>query len=87
MPKLLAGNAFRGKSGNYAGFMLNGEACLRRCPKPRDPRTEAQRQVREAFREIGEIAETINYGVLRPYTFPRPRGISAYDHMTEINAP
>jgi hypothetical protein len=87
MPKLLPSDAFIGKLGRYTGFNLDGVTCLRTCPKPFDPQTPAQMQVRDAFKEIGEIAETINCGILRPYTFPRPRGLSAYDHMTEINGP
>jgi hypothetical protein len=37
------------------------------------------------FRQVGDTAQTINYGILRPYTFPRPRKWSAYDQMTKIN--
>jgi hypothetical protein len=87
MPKFSLHNAFKGRSGAYVGAECAGVPYFRRYRIPRDPRTPAQRTVRATFREITEIAQTINYGILRPYTFPRPRHLSPYNQMTKINAP
>jgi hypothetical protein len=79
--------AFKGKAGRYVGSSSCGVPYFKRYVKPYDPKTPAQTGVRSAFKRITDVAQTINYGVLRPYTFPRPRKWSAYDHMTKINAP
>jgi hypothetical protein len=78
---------FTGRAGQFNGSTYNGTPYIKRYRNAANPNTPAQRQVRMAFKQIGEIAEYINCGILQPYTFPKPRKWSAYDEMTRINAP
>jgi hypothetical protein len=80
-------NAFKGRVGAFVGETYNGTAYVRRYRNPANPNTLAQRQVRMAFKQIGEIAKYINCGILQPYTFPKPPKWSAYDEMTKLNVP
>jgi hypothetical protein len=41
--------------------------------------------VRTIFQHIAHIAKAIYEGVLKPYTFPRPRKFTAYNRMVQIN--
>jgi hypothetical protein len=41
--------------------------------------------VRTVFQYIAHIAKAIYEGVLKPYTFPRPRKFTAYNRMVQIN--
>jgi hypothetical protein len=87
MARFYPSNAFKGRSGGYVGENYNGTAYFRHYRTPYDPKTPAQRGVRAMFRQVTDIAQTINYGILRPYTFPKPPKGSPYNHMTAINAP
>jgi len=77
-----------GGVGHNAVF-VNGQFCnyIRKKGKYTDPKTEDQVAIRDVFSHLTNIAKLVNIPVLKPYTYPRPKGMSAYNRMVHINKP
>jgi hypothetical protein len=52
---------------------------------PSNPKTKDQVAVRTVFQHTAMVAKAIYEGVLKPYTFPHPKKITAYNRMIQIN--
>ena len=75
----------RGKIGQFVGSSWKGKSYIKTFTKPGNPRTADQVAVRTVFQNVSHIAKAIYEAVLKPYTFPKPRRITAYNHMIQIN--
>ena len=75
----------RGKIGQFVGSSWKGKSYIKTFTKPGNPRTADQVAVRTVFQNVSHIAKSIYEAVLKPYTFPKPRRITAYNCMIQIN--
>ena len=75
----------RGKIGEFVGSSWKGKNYIKTFTKPGNPRTADQVAVRTVFYHTSQIAKGIYESVLKPYTFPRPKRITAYNRMIQIN--
>jgi hypothetical protein len=75
----------RGKIGQFVGSSWKGKSYIKTFTKPGNPRTADQVAVRAVFQNVSHIAKSIYEAVLKPYTFPKPRKITAYNRMIQIN--
>jgi hypothetical protein len=75
----------RGKLGEIVGSSWKGKPYVKIYSKPSNPRTPEQMGVRNTFREVAKVARGIYHQALKPYTFPRPKGMTAYNYMLHIN--
>jgi hypothetical protein len=76
-----------GKLGEFVGSSWKGKDYIKTYTPPSDPKTQDQTAVRTVFQHIMHIASAINPTVLKPYTFPRPRRMTAVNRMAQINQP
>jgi hypothetical protein len=63
--------------GQFVGSSWRGKDYIKTFTPPANPKTEEQVAVRTIFQHIAHIAKAIYEGVLKPYTFPQPRNITA----------
>ncbi|MDR0644252.1 MAG: hypothetical protein LBG05_04955 [Treponema sp.] len=77
--------SIKGKAGQFAGSSWKGKDRIKTCAPPGNLRTEGQAGVRNVFQHVGHIAVAIYEPALKPYTFPKPQKMSAFNKMARIN--
>jgi hypothetical protein len=77
----------RRKFGKFVGSSWRGIDYVKLWGKPGNPRTAEQVAVRDVFRRVSSIAKAIYAKVLKPFTFPTPRKLTAYNQMLKVNRP
>jgi len=75
----------RGKIGQFVGSSWKGKSYIKTFTKPGNPRTADQVAVRTVFQNVSHVAKAIYEPVLKLYTFPRPRRLTAYNRMVQVN--
>jgi hypothetical protein len=81
---LLRGS-IKGKLGDIVGSSWRGKEYVKTFTPPSNPNTEGQVAVRTIFQHTTHIATAIYEPVLKPYTFPKPKRMTAYNRMVQIN--
>jgi hypothetical protein len=76
-----------GRFGAFVGSKWRGRHYVKLFGEPGNPRTPRQVAVRTVFKHLSSIATALSEGVLKPYTFPKPRRLTAYNRMIQINRP
>jgi hypothetical protein len=76
-----------GKLGVFVGSSWKGKSYIKTFTPPGNPRTADQVAVRSVFQHTARFAKAIYEGVLKPYTFPVPQKMTAYNRMIQINKP
>jgi hypothetical protein len=77
--------SIKGRVGQFVGSSWRGKDYIKTFTPPANPKTQGQVAVRTVFQHIAHVAKAIYEGVLKPYTFPRPRKCTAYNRMVQIN--
>jgi hypothetical protein len=77
--------SIKGKVGQFVGSSWRGIDYIKTYTPPSNPRTEGQVAVRSIFQHVAYIAKAIYAEVLKPYTFPKPQKLTAYNRMIQIN--
>jgi hypothetical protein len=77
----------RGRLGQIVGSSWKGIPYVKTFTPPGNPKTPNQVAVRNVFANTVHIAKSINRNILRPFTFPKPKKMSAYNRMIQINQP
>jgi hypothetical protein len=77
----------RKKFGKFVGSKWRHVDYVKLWAKPGNPKTAEQVAVRDVFRRVSAVATAIYQKILKPYTFPRPRKLTAYNLMLKINRP
>jgi hypothetical protein len=77
--------SIKGRVGQFVGSSWRGKDYIKTFTPPSNPKTEGQVAVRTIFQNIAHIAKAIYEGVLKPFTFPRPRTFTSYNRMVQIN--
>jgi hypothetical protein len=77
----------KGKLGKTVGSSWRGKDYVKTYVPPSNPNTEGQVVVRTIFQHPTHIAKAIYEPVLKPYTFPKPRKMTAFNRMIQINKP
>lgn len=77
--------SIRGKIGQFVGSSVHGTEYIKAYTPPSNPKTEGQVAVRTVFKHVTAIAKAIYEAVLKPYTFPRPQKMTAYNRIIQIN--
>jgi hypothetical protein len=80
-------HGFSGKLGKIVYSSQNGKDYAKLYRKPKNPRTPEQMAHRLVFGKINHFARFIYKGVLKPYTFPRPKSsnFAIFNRMMSIN--
>ncbi len=80
---------FSGKLGTAVGYMWNGKWCLRaHNPMVRNPRTEAQTEHRELFKQEVQLAAKMRQAVVKSMTaLAREAGMTSYNLFVKANQP
>ena len=80
---------FSGKLGPAVGYMWNGKWCLRaHNPMARNPRTEAQVEHRELFKQEVQLAARMRQAVVKSMTMlAREAGMTSYNLYVKVNQP
>ena len=80
---------FSGKLGTAVGYMWNGKWCLRaHNPMVRNPRTEAQQEHRELFKQEVQLAARMRWAVVKTMTsLAREAGMTSYNLFVHLNQP
>jgi len=76
-----------GRLGVFVGSSWKGKPYIKTFTPPGNPRTADQTAVRSVFRRTAGFAKAVYEGVLKPYTFPAPQKMTAYNRMIQINKP
>ena len=91
MAKQTAGylGGFSGKLGTAVGYMWNGKWCLRaHNPMVHNPRTEAQTEHRELFKQEVQLAAKMRRAVVKSMTsLAREAGMTSYNLFVKVNQP
>jgi hypothetical protein len=77
--------SIKGRVGQFVGSSWRGIDYIKTYTPPGNPRTEGQITIRTIFQHCAHIGKAINAGVLKPYTFPKPVKMTAYNKMIQIN--
>jgi hypothetical protein len=77
--------SFHGKVGQFVGSSWKGKDYIKLYTPPGNPKTAGQTAVRTIFQHVVHIAHALYEPVLKPYTFPKPRGMTAFNRMVHIN--
>jgi len=77
--------SIKGKVGQFVGSSWRGKDYIKTYTPPSNPRTDDQVAIRSIFQHTAHIAKAIYPGVLKPYTFPKPQKMTAYNKMIQIN--
>jgi hypothetical protein len=77
--------SIKGRVGQFVGSSWKGIDYIKTYTPPSNPRTEGQVTIRTIFQHCAHIGKAINKGVLKPYTFPEPVKMTAYNKMIQIN--
>jgi hypothetical protein len=75
----------KGKAGQFVGSSWKGIDYIKTYTPPGNPRTQGQVTIRTIFQHCAHIGKAINEGVLKPYTFPKPVKMTAYNRMLQVN--
>ena len=80
---------FSGKLGPAVGYMWNGKWCVRaHNPMVRNPRTEAQVEHRELFKQEVQLAASMRSAVVKSMTtLAREEGMTSYNLFVRANQP
>ena len=80
---------FSGKLGPAVGYMWNGKWCLRaHNPMVRNPRTEAQVEHREVFKQEVQLAASMRPAIVKSLTgLARESGMTSYNLFVKVNQP
>jgi hypothetical protein len=78
-------NFIKGKVGQFVGSSWRGKDYIKTYTPPSNPKTEGQVAVRTIFQRTAHIVKAIYEGVLKPYTFPKPHKMTAYNKMIQVN--
>ena len=80
---------FSGKLGTAVGYMWNGKWCLRaHNPMVHNPRTEAQTEHREVFKQEVQLAAKMRQAVVKSMTMlAREAGMTSYNLFVKVNQP
>jgi hypothetical protein len=76
----------KGRLGEIVGSSWKGHAYTKTYTKPTNPNTPAQIEIRALFQNIAHIGKSVNEPLER-YTRPKPRGMTAYNHLIQQNKP
>jgi hypothetical protein len=77
--------SIKGRVGQFVGSSWKGIDYIKTYTPPGNPRTEGQVTIRTIFQHCAHIGQAINEGVLKPYSFPPPVKMTAYNRMIQIN--
>ena len=77
--------SIKGKVGQFVGSSWKGIDYIKTYTPTGNPRTQGQVTIRTIFQRCAHIGKAINEGVLKPYTFPKPVKMTAYNRMLQIN--
>jgi hypothetical protein len=77
--------SIKGRVGQFVGSSWRGKEYIKTYTAPGNPKTEGQQAVRGIFLHTSQIAKAIYQGVLKPFTFPRPVKLTAYNRMIQAN--
>jgi hypothetical protein len=77
--------SIKGKVGQFVGSSWKGIDYIKTYTPPSNPRTDGQVSIRTIFQHCAHIGKAINADVLKPYTFPKPHKMTAYNRMIQIN--
>jgi hypothetical protein len=77
--------SIKGKIGQLVGSSWRGKEYIKTFTPPSNPNTEGQAAVRTVFQHTAHIAKAIYEPVLKPYTFPKPHKLTAYNRVIQIN--
>ncbi|MDR3343958.1 MAG: DUF6266 family protein [Treponema sp.] len=77
----------KGKIGQFVGSSWRGKDYIKTYTPPGNPKTAGQVSVRNIFQRVTLIAKSIYYPVLKPYTFPKPQKMTAFNKMVQTNKP
>jgi hypothetical protein len=77
--------SIKGKVGQFVGSSWKGIDYIKTYTPTGNPRTEGQVTIRTIFQHCAHIGKAINEGVLKPYTFPKPVKMTAYNRMIQVN--
>ena len=77
--------SIKGKIGQFVGSSWRGIDYIKTYTPPSNPQTDGQVAVRTVFKHASAIAKAIYAEVLKPYTFPKPQKLTAYNRMIQIN--
>jgi hypothetical protein len=75
----------KGRVGKFVGSSWKGIDYIKTYTPPGNPRSEDQVIIRAIFQHCAHIGKAINQSVLKPYTFPKPVKMTAYNRMVQIN--
>lgn len=80
---------FSGKLGPAVGYMWNGKWCLRsHNPMVHNPRTPAQEEHREVFKQEVQLAARMRWAVTKTMTgLARESGMTSYNLFVKVNQP
>ena len=77
--------SIKGKIGQFVGSSWRGKDYIKTYTPPSNPRSDGQTAVRTIFMHVGLIAKAVYEPVLKPYTFPKPQKMTAFNKMMKIN--
>ena len=77
--------SIKGKVGQFVGSSWKGIDYIKTYTPTGNPRTQGQVTIRTIFQRCAHIGKAINEGVLKPYTFPKPVKMTAYNRMIQVN--
>jgi hypothetical protein len=80
-----AGGSIKGRVGQFVGSSWRGKDYIKMYTPPTYTNSDGQKAVRTIFQHTAHIAKAIYQGVLKPYTFPKPQKLTAYNRMIQIN--
>jgi hypothetical protein len=80
-----AKGSIKGRVGQFVGSSWKGIDYIKTYTPPSNPKTEGQVSIRTIFQHCAHIGKAINADVLKPYTFPKPHKMTAYNRMIQIN--
>jgi hypothetical protein len=78
--------SIKGKIGQLVGSSWRGKDYIKTYTAPGNPKTPEQVAIRTIFQHTAHIASAIYEDVLKPYTFPKPRKMTAYNRMIQVNS-
>jgi hypothetical protein len=78
-------DSFSGKVGSLVYSSWRGIKYVKVYSKPSNPRTEKQQGVRSKFKALSHIGKSLHAPLLKPYTFPKPQKLTAYNVFLHIN--
>ena len=77
--------SIKGRVGQFVGSSWKGIDYIKTYTPPGNPKSDGQVAIRTIFQHCAHIGRAINADVLKPYTFPKPHKMTAYNRMIQIN--